>query len=596
MDPLSGRGEAGDAVLFQVLRSRLAGIVQEMQASLFRSGYSTVVRETQDASCALLDTSGRVVAQHVVLPLHIGAFPACARAVLDHFGEEIAPGDAFLMNDPHSGGSPHAPDFAVLVPIFEGPRRIGFAASMAHKSDIGGAVPGSCWNSATDVYSEGLQLPAVRCELGGAPVPEIERLLAANSRTPRLVLGDLRAQRGAAHLGGMRLGEVVGRYGLDALLWFFDEVIALSRRRIEEVVRSWPDGIAEAVRLVDEDGVVADRPLAVRVRVTVANHRVGFDFTGSDPQSEGPANVRLPLVVAACAYCVLALAGGEPYVNSGLLDAFDVVCEPGSLLDARHPAPVNTYNPTIHAVVDACFAALGQIVAAGSRADGCASRSIVMKADGDRAVQYEVFGGGAGGHAGGDGLSGATVDHSNCRIAPVEIVETEYPIRVLETALLADSAGPGRFRGGLGFRRRYELLQPTQISLRSTRHTIRPAGCGGGAPGRAGRATLRSGDGSELVLRPRCSGIGGRPGDQLVLDTPGGGGLGDPFERDVARVVDDVESGYCSARSAARDYGVVVVIREDGTAAVDHDATARVRTARRDEHGRSAGARPRADG
>src|ERR1700730_2266054 len=202
-----------DAVDLEVIKASLSGIVQEMQNSLFRTGYSTIVRESQDASCALMNASGEVVAQHVVLPLHIGAFPACCGAVIKEFGEEIAPGDAFLINHPYQGGSPHAPDMAVITPVFCDGELFGFCGSIAHKSDIGGPVPGSCSGQAREVFNEGLQLPAVRYQRAGAANRDLERLIGANSRTPELVLGDIRGQLGADRLGERRLGELVDKYG-----------------------------------------------------------------------------------------------------------------------------------------------------------------------------------------------------------------------------------------------------------------------------------------------------------------------------------------------------------------------------------------------
>src|SRR5258708_14783490 len=202
-----------DAVDLEVVKASLSGIVQEMQNSLFRTGYSTIVRESQDASCALMNAKGEVVAQHVVLPLHIGAFPACCGAVIKEFGAEIAEGDAFLINHPYQGGSPHAPDMAVLSPVFWAGELIGFCGSIAHKSDIGGPVPGSCSGQAREISNEGLHLPAVRYQRAFAPNRDIERIIAANSRTPELVLGDIRGQLGADRLGEKRLGGLIGKDG-----------------------------------------------------------------------------------------------------------------------------------------------------------------------------------------------------------------------------------------------------------------------------------------------------------------------------------------------------------------------------------------------
>src|SRR5882672_2808046 len=217
-----------DAVDLEVVKASLSGIVQEMQNSLFRTGFSTIVRESQDASCALLNARAEVVAQHVVLPLHIGAFPACTSAVIKTFGDDIAEGDAFIINHPYHGGSPHAPDIAVISPVFVAGELLGFCGSIAHKSDIGGPVPGSCSGQAREIFNEGLHLPAVRYWRAGKPLGDIDRIIGANSRTPELVLGDIRGQLGADRLGERRLNELVDKLGKDKILAAFARLLEIS--------------------------------------------------------------------------------------------------------------------------------------------------------------------------------------------------------------------------------------------------------------------------------------------------------------------------------------------------------------------------------
>src|SRR5229473_1546224 len=231
-----------DAVDLEVVKASLRGIVQEMQNALFRTGFSTIIRESQDASCALMDRNGDVVAQHVVLPLHIGAFPACCAAVLKAFGDTIAEGDAFLINHPYHGGSPHAPDMAVITPVFLDGVLFGFCGSIAHKSDIGGPVPGSCSGQAREIFNEGLQLPAVRYQTRHAANADLERIIAANSRTPELVLGDIRGQLGADRLGERRLQELAAKFGKGKILACFERLLQSSKTRVRAAVAEWPDG------------------------------------------------------------------------------------------------------------------------------------------------------------------------------------------------------------------------------------------------------------------------------------------------------------------------------------------------------------------
>jgi N-methylhydantoinase B len=571
-----------DPVTFQVLRARFSGVVQEMQLSLFRTGYSTIIRDSQDASCALLNIDGKVVAQHVVLPLHIGAFPACTAAVLDEFGDSLRPGDAYLINHTHLGGSPHAPDFFIVCPIFVGNEFTGFAASMAHKGDIGGPVPGSCSAAATEIYNEGLLLPAVAYQRDYATVRDIERIVAANSRTPLVVVGDMRGQLGSARLGERRVTEIAAKHGVGELLEYFEELLRVSGERVRASVRTWPDANVSAERYVDDDGIDLDHSYKVAVTVEKSGDRLAFDFTGSDDQTRGAANIRPPLLRAACAYAVISLLGPQTWVNSGLLDALDIVTRPGSVVDPRFPAAVNTYNPTVHAVVDAVFEALSHIVPGRGRADGCASRSFVMSGRGQGAgrkyVQYELFGGGTGARTDHDGISGSSVNHTNGKIAPIEIVESEYPTRVLRCELIKDSGGAGRFRGGLGILREYEVLEPARFSLRSTRHKVAPLGVDGGGSGRIGRLTVNPGSPTEKVLPSRYADLPLQPGDRFILETPGGGGYGSAFERDPTNVLADVRNGYVSCAAAFADYGVALVNGSDGLQ-VDTAATQAARGA-----------------
>lgn len=571
-----------DPITFQILRARLSGVVQEMQLSLFRTGYSTIIRESQDASCALLDASGKVIAQHVVLPLHIGAFPACANAVLAEYGDELAPGDAYLINHTHLGGSPHAPDFFILCPVFADDGLLGFAASMAHKGDIGGPVPGSCPAAATEIYSEGLHLPAVAYQRGNTTQRDIERIIAANSRSPEAVVGDMRGQLGSVRLGERRLTEIARRHGAAEVREFFGELLEISGRRVRSAIANWPDGEATAERLVDDDGIDLERSFRLHVTVRKSGDRLRFDFTGSDDQTRGAANIRPPLLRAACAYVVISLLGPDTWVNSGLLDALDITTRPGSVVDPHFPAAVNTYNPTVHAVVDATFDAMSAIVPDRGRADGCASRSFVMNGGREPParsyVQYELFGGGTGARRDHDGMSGSSVNHTNGKIAPIEIVESEYPTRVVRCELIEDSGGAGTFRGGLGIRREYEVLEPARFSLRSTRHKVAPLGVEGGAPGRIGRLTVNPGTAAERVLPSRYADLPLNPGDHFVLETPGGGGFGDPGRRDPRLVLSDVRNGYVS-RADAEDSYRVVLTEQNGRLGVDQEATAALREA-----------------
>jgi N-methylhydantoinase B len=572
-----------DAVDLEVIKASLSGIVQEMQYSLFRTGFSTIVRESQDASCALMDAHAEVVAQHVVLPLHIGAFPACCEAVLKAFGDTIAEGDAFLINHPYHGGSPHAPDMCVITPVFVDGALFGFCGSIAHKSDIGGPVPGSCSGQARETFNEGLHLPAVRYQRNFEQNTDIERIIAANSRTPELVLGDLRGQIGAGRLGERRLGELVDKYGKDKILAAYARLFDLGEWQVRDAVAQWADGRYEAERFVDDDGIALEQPVRIHVVVQKTGNALSFDFSGSADQTQGPANIRPPLVRAACAYALISLIDPHMYVSSGLLYSFVVHLRDGSVLNPRFPAPVNTYNPTIHALVDAIFAALGPIVPGKVRADGSGSRSIIIGGrstyTGKGYVQYEIIAGGAGARSTRDGASGITVNQSNARIAPVEIIESEFPTRVCRFELIRDSGGAGLFRGGLGIRREYLNLADARFSIRSMKHIIPPNGMAGGSPGSPGDIWINPGTDQAKRLPTRYADYPLKAGDIFRLDTPGGGGYGDPFARPSEHVLADVQESRVSPDAAERNYGVVLTADRQ---AVDVTATANRRVMLRD--------------
>jgi N-methylhydantoinase B len=574
-----------DPIDLEVVKASLSGIVQEMQNSLFRTGFSTIVRESQDASCALMNVRGEVVAQHVVLPLHIGAFAACTRAVIAAFGADMAQGDAFLINHPYQGGSPHAPDIAVITPAFIDGALFGFCGSIAHKSDIGGPVPGSCSSQAQEIFNEGLHLPAVRYQRGERPNADLERLIAANSRTPELVLGDIRGQLGADRLGERRLAELVARLGRAKIAACCNAVLETSEQMLKGAIAQWRDGRFEAERFVDDDGVDLKRPVRIHVEVEKKADVLAFDFSASAGQTRGPANIRPPLVEAACIYALISLIDPDMYVSSGLARGFSMTVREGSVLNPRFPAPVNTYNPTVHAVIDAIFAAMSHIVPERARADGSGSRSIILGGRSTKSgagyVQYEIIAGGAGARARKDGMSGITVNQSNARIAPIEIIESEFPVRVTRFELITDSGGAGEFRGGLGIRRDYLNLADARFSIRSMRHVLPPDGCAGGGSGRPGDIRINPGSPQEQRLPTRYADYPLRAGDAFRLDTPGGGGYGDALARDPDRVLADVRDGVVTVEAAAREYGVVVTGAK-GSWAIDTEATGALRARMRE--------------
>ena len=550
-----------DVVTFQIINASFSGIVMEMQNSLFRTGYSTIIRESQDASCAFLDAEGHVVAQHIVLPLHLGAFPACAKAVLKRYENDIHPGDAFIINHPYEGGSPHTPDLAVIVPIFIAGELFGFTANMAHKSDLGGSVPGSSSGKATESFQEGLLLPAVRYEIDSTPIDEITAIIASNSRTPDLVLGDIAGQVGANRLGEDRLKELANKFGLDQLKSAVETLYTTTEERVRKNLKNWPDGEYRGESCLDNDGLDLNRPLQIRVRIVTNDTDILFDFTDTCDQSRGPANIRPPLVRAACLFCLTSLI--DPYLpsNHGLDRSVQTIFRPGSLLDPIFPAPVNSYNPTAMGVCESIFSALKEALPEKRIAASSASSGFALggrkTSSGQSYVQYELFGGGMGARAGKDGVSGTAMHISNVRITPIEIIESEFPTRVLRFELIPDSGGPGTYRGGLGFVREYEILDaPARLSMRTDHYQEPPKGMDGGKDGRLGALIINPGTPDEHYLPSRVGDILVQPGDVIRVERPGGGGLGNPGKRDRRKVLADIREGYITPEAAIKEYGI----------------------------------------
>jgi N-methylhydantoinase B len=553
-----------DPITLQVIQARLAGIVQEMQNSLFRTGYSTIIRESQDASCAILNRQGEVVAQHVVLPLHMGAFPACAEAILKTYAPaEIQEGDAYITNHPYLGGSPHAPDMGVFTPIFYKGEWVGFTANMAHKSDIGGTVPGSGSGSAREIYQEGLHLPPIKLVSRLRPIQEIEAIIAANSRTPGVVIGDLRGQVGAARLGERRIAELMERYGKQTILDCTAVLSSNTEKRVRQAIETWPDGESQGESFVDHDGIDLTRPIRIHVKVKKNGDRIHFDFSGSSDQTQGPANIRPPLVRAACVYCLVALVDRFLPINQGLTRVVETTFRAGSVVDPYFPASVNTYMPTALTVAEAVLRALAAFVPEKRISGGSGSAALVLggrDAQTQRSyVHYEIFSGGTGARWSKDGVSATAFHLSNCKTAPVEIIESEFPTRVERFEMIPDSGGAGRWRGGLGFARDYRILtDEVRFSMRTDKHAIAPFGSDNGLSGAQGSCIVNPDTDKETRLPSRFGDQRLNNGDLLRVERPGGGGLGNPLDRAAEQVLEDVRQGYVSAERAKSDYKVSI--------------------------------------
>jgi N-methylhydantoinase B len=550
-----------DPVTYQVIVSRLSGIVQEMQENIFRTGYSTIVRESHDASCQILDAAGNVVGEYAVAPLHMTALPGVVAAIRRIFGDTIAPGDVFITNHPYEADVTHSVDMAVVAPVFSGGELVAFCASIAHKSDLGGMVPGTANATAREAFQEGVLFPPVRFMRGGAIVRDVEAILRANSRTPDLIFGDIRGQVGVAHLGERRIHEAIARYGLDTLKAAFAARLDHTERRAREAIRALPDGAVEAERRIDGD---TSSGVRYHVRVEKRGDTLYFDFTGSSDQVAMPINVRPSIVRGCIAFILLGLLGPDMGNNGGLTRVVDVKTRPGSILDPIFPAPTNAYMNTAMAICEVVLAALSTLTPARRVADGGGVGGGLAfsgkRADGSHFSTYELVGSAFGARSGKDGISGISALLTNSRTAPIEIMESEFPLRFTRWELQPDSGGPGTYRGGLGPVREYEVLaDAASVTLRGGKHHFPALGLDGGADGRLGGCTINPETAGERAMPSRFTGLELKKHDVLRLAKSGGAGIGAPALRAFDALVDDVIDGYVSRASALRDYGADAV-------------------------------------
>jgi N-methylhydantoinase B len=553
-----------DPARFEVVKNALTSAAEEMKIVLAKTAYSPLLKVAGDYSCGIFDVAGNMVAQGPDLPIHLGSMPDAVRAVARAF-PDVAPGDVFIHNDPYQGGS-HLPDVNVVAPAWHGERLLGFGCVRAHWPDIGGATPGS-YGAVTEIYGEGLRLPPVRLYRGGQPDPGIEAIIFANVRTPAERLGDLRAQVAANRRAEARLQALAQKYGVDVLLGIMDEVQDYSETMMRAALRALPDGEAEFTDIFDGDGVIAegdttDRTFTVKLRVRKSGDSINVDFTGSDPPVAGPMNAPLT-VTASGVYCALKMIVDPKSLippNSGCWRPVSVTAPENCVVNARAPAPVVYANHEMsHRIADMVMGAMAAITPATVMAGSQGTSSVVTFGGidyrtGARYVSYESVKGGFGARPIKDGINAVASTISNMMNTPIEILEMSFPLRVEEYALVPDSGGAGTFRGGLGVRRTWRVLERDAHAAVCCERTVTPPfGLAGGRPGAPARLTLRAPDGTMRTL-PSKGGFVAPAGSLVVVEAPGSGGHGPPAGRDSTRLAEDVLDGYVSAEAARRDY------------------------------------------
>lgn len=539
-----------DPVTVQIIRSRISSLMEEMDYRFYRSGYSTIVRESRDFSCVVTDRDGRLA---VAPPMffHGPVYFHLIQRILEIYGEAgLSDGDTLVCNHPYEGNLPHLPDMALVTPVFHDDALIAFTASIAHKADMGGAVPGSTWGQATEIFQEGLLLPPVKIMRVHKPNADLKRLIASNSRAPELVLGDMNAQIGITGIGRARIQALCDTFGRNTFCAAIQAIIDASDRSFRRAIARLPDGAYEAEGYLDNDGIDQNRPVRLHVRIRVKDGDIEFDFSQSAGQTKGPANLRQAMVEACVFYCLIGFLEPDIPYSDAARELVRFTFGDRSVLNPAPPAPCSSYMKTCHKLVDVILQALDPFIPGRAIANAGGTGGSIVVAWGDscpgRANQYEIFGSAYGAGQNSDGATGVTTHLANLYGTPMEIIESEFPCRVTRYEPIPDTGGAGEFRGGLGYRRDYELLAPASVVYRSDRAIVAPSGLAGGENGAKSRFLLSPGTAEEKQL-PASFREFFAAGTRFSLQTAGGGGYGDPAHRSPANHSKDVAEGYVSA-------------------------------------------------
>lgn len=548
-----------DPVDYAVISQAVFAATTEMGAKLVRSAYSTIVREASDAAAAILDPEGNTIAQAELIPVQLGSLEATLRPCMDFLpAEALREGDFYITNDPYHGGQ-HLPDIFIFTPIFFEGNLIAFSATVAHHIDVGGGAPGLNM-TARELIQEGLVIPPSRYNLqrdwNGGP---FQRLIAANVRVPEQTIGDLNAQFAGSSIGAARLQQLCHKYGVARVDAAMSRLLDYCERRMRTAIAEAPDGTYVGEDRIDDDSVTGG-PVLIRATVTIAGDAIAVDFRGSSPQTSSNINCPFASTLAATYGCIKAVLT-DPTVpfNAGSIRPISVTAPYGSILNPQPPAPVRARMTPVNRVFNAVMKSLAQAVPDKAIATGFdTTTGPYLSRRGSRGyrVYHEVIGGGYGASAAADGCSGVDGPMSNCANVPTESLDMDFDyFRVVEYALIPDSGGAGRTRGGLGIRRRYEILKDgVQYAQYGDRFLFQPEGLFGGGDGAAASVSLTR-EGRTIALKSKdCTEL--RAGDILTVCTGGGAGYGPPVERAREQVLQDVREGFVTPEGALNSYDV----------------------------------------
>lgn len=539
-----------DSVTLAVLKGRLEGIADEMDATLFRSAFNPTIAEAHDACHGLYDakTGATLIQGKYGLPIFVGVMAFATKAVIDKF-PDAADGDVFIFNDPYLGGT-HLSDLRLIRPCFRDGKLFCWLGSVGHWHDVGGPVPGNYNPAATEYFQEGVLIPPVRLYRGGVLNQDILDIIMAASRLPDVAYGDLQAHLSALDLGLNRVQVLLDEYTPAVVAEALGELQARAASQIRAEIAELPDGSWSQEDFLDNDGRT-DVPLRIACDITKRGETLTLDFSRSAPACAGPVNISRSTTIASV-YVALKHLFPEVAANSGVLDPIEIIVPEGSLLDAQRPAPVGGYTETILRIIDVLFSAFAHIRpdrACGNAYGTINALSIAgRRGDGRRWVLFQFFGGGHGGTPEGDGLSHGNPPIATAIIPPVEVMEAAYPVRYTQWALRPDSGGNGAQRGGLGAIYELELLEEqAEAFVFAERARFAPKGVLGGGDGSLNHISYQQ-DGAwvEPALGSKVVGVKLQRGDRIRLESPGGGGRGDPALRDPDAIARDKRLGYVS--------------------------------------------------
>ena len=560
--------QKSDPATFEIVKNSLYKIAEEMRVVLAKTAYSPLLKSAGDYSCGVFDARGEMVAQGPDLPIHLGSMPDAVRAVVARFASDVHAGDVFVHNDPYFGGS-HLPDVNVIRPAFHDGELLGYTCLRAHWPDIGSATPGS-YGAVTQIFGEGLRIPPSRLISRGVLNVDLETLIFANVRTPDERKGDLGAQLAATLRATERLNALAQRYGSVAVISYMAQVMDYSERLMRAALMDLPDGEGSFEDFCDGDGIAddatgTDARFRIKLSVQKIADRLIVDFAGTDPQVKGPMNAPLS-VTASGVYCGLKTAVDPSNLippNSGCWRTVEIRAPKSSVVNAEFPAPVVYANHEMsHRVADMIMGALvnflpEQVMACSQGTSAILTLGGVDPRNGRHYVSYETIKGGFGARPNKDGINCIASGISNTMNTPVEVLEMAFPVRVERYEVNPDSGGAGRYRGGCGARRVWQMLEGADATgaLCMERMTSPPFGLRGGSAGAAAVVILTTPDGITRSL-PSKGAFAAPAGSIIDMLTPGSGGFGPASERDKTVIGRDLLDGYVSASAATRDYGV----------------------------------------